>query len=214
MTKKFKFGSGNNKGLLIFGAIVVVAVIAYFVFFSKQGETGSINPVTTLPEGASIYGDVSVLIANIYFIYFMKLFNLTNSNETSRMKFETLANNFIRSTLKSKGYTYEEITAPPETELNSFIYPTQAFINIKKGATLLFNNNLEFIDKTGKIIKEKKSPSLGGEAVQSFDITFQNSELKDIFTITIDINTFDIASFGPNATQITMLNVPKITWKI
>jgi hypothetical protein len=192
MPKKFKFGSDdNNKGLLIgLTVVVIIAVIVYFVFFKKENN---------------IYYDVSVLIANIYFIYALKMISLLNPNAAERTKALTLCDNFIRSRLKSQGYTFQEITIQGGTGSNQINISRQHFINIKKESVLLFDNNDNFLDNNGKIVKAKPQT----RDIDVSNITFLNSDNKEIFIISMDYYTFDAASFS-SSTEIKMINLPKI----
>jgi len=194
MPKKFKFGSDdNNKGLLIgLTVVVIIAVIVYFIFFKKENN---------------IYYDVSVLIANIYFIYALKMISLINPNAAERTRALTLCDNFIRSRLKSQGYTFQEITIQGGTGSNQINISRKHFINIKKGSVLLFDNNDNFLDNNGKIVKAKPQT---GEDIDFSNITFLNSDNKDIFIMTIDDDTFSTDSFSSSSIEIKMINLPKI----
>jgi hypothetical protein len=105
MPKKFKFGSSNNKGLLIFGAIAVIAIIAYFVFFNKN-TTGSntgpiidpIKPINTEPDETPKAPD---------------LINLTVYDAKER--FSTVNLTFNTPNLHSSQYKYYKITAQTPT---------------------------------------------------------------------------------------------------
>jgi hypothetical protein len=128
------------------------------------------------------------------------MLSLINSNIETRTKNLTLCDNFIRSRLKSQGYTFEEVTIKGSTGSNQINISRQAFINIKKGSTLLFDNN-------GKIVKAK--PQTGD--IDILNITFLNSDGKEIFIYTWDDTTYSENSFDTtSSTEIQMLNLPKI----
>jgi hypothetical protein len=101
MPKKFKFGSSNNKGLLIFGALVVVAVIAYFVFFNKNTTDSTVAPTKPINTEPDETPKAPALI------------NLTVYD--AKEQFSTVNLNYNTPKLHSSQYKYYKITAQTPT---------------------------------------------------------------------------------------------------